>query len=99
VTISDRRSPRSWRVHVESYLLDACPITQATYDAVAGRGPCDAQAAQRPAETVSWFDAIQFCNALSEREGLTPAYDVRTPAADVKWDVEADGYRLPSEAE
>jgi sulfatase modifying factor 1 len=99
VTIADRRSQSSWRVRVEPYLLDACPITRATYDEVAGHRPGDAQAGQLPAETVSWFDAIQFCNALSEREGLMPAYDVHLQGAQVEWDAEADGYRLPSEAE
>ena len=99
VTISDRRTQSSWRVHVEPYLLDACPITQATYDEVAGRPPCGAQEDQLPARTVSWFDAIQFCNALSEREGLMPVYSVRAQAGHVEWDAEADGYRLPSEAE
>jgi formylglycine-generating enzyme required for sulfatase activity len=98
VTISDRRTQSSWRVAVEAYLLDARPITQATYSGIVGGRPRSAQSDQLPVETVSWFDAIQFCNALSEQEGLRPAYDV--PAAEqVSWDAEADGFRLPTEAE
>jgi formylglycine-generating enzyme len=69
VTISDRRTQSSWSVGVKAYLLGACPITQATYFQVARSRPRSAQADQMPAETVSWFNAIQFCNALSEREG------------------------------
>ena len=89
----------SWSVRVDAYLLDAHPITRATYSQVTGSRPRTAQADQRPAETVSWFDAIHFCNALSKREGLMPAYDVRAQAEHVEWDAEADGFRLPTEAE
>ena len=99
VTISDRRTRSSWSVGVKAYLLDARPITRATYFQVAGSRPRSAQADQLPAETVSWFDAISFCNALSEREGLMPAYDVRAQAELVEWNAEADGFRLPTEAE
>jgi formylglycine-generating enzyme required for sulfatase activity len=50
-----------------------------------------------PVHCISWFDAIQFCNELSHSEGRRPVYTVigRTVALDAN----ADGYRLPSEAE
>ncbi|MEO7078437.1 MAG: hypothetical protein ABIY38_06050, partial [Rhodococcus sp. (in: high G+C Gram-positive bacteria)] len=76
VTISDRRTQSSWNVQLEPYLLDSRPITRASYSAVAGSGARgSSRTDQRPADSVSWFDAIQFCNTLSERQGLTPAYD------------------------
>ena len=31
---------------------------------------------KRPVEGVTWYDAVWYCNALSEKEGLTPAYDI-----------------------
>lgn len=46
---------------------------------------------------MSWLDAILFCNNLSQRGGLTPAYVVN--GDDIEWDTTADGYRLPTEAE
>jgi len=46
---------------------------------------------------VSWHDAVSFCNALSRREGLTPAYEIAGDA--VTWRRDAGGYRLPTEAE
>ena len=52
-----------------------------------------------PVESVSWWDAIRFCNALSHREGLTPAYRLRAEVEGVEWDASVDGYRLPTEAE
>jgi formylglycine-generating enzyme len=99
VTISDRRTQSSWRVDIGPYFLGAHPITQAAYVQVVGSQPRSAQADRLPAETVSWFDAIHFCNALSERDGLTPAYHVHAQAEHVEWDAEADGFRLPTEAE
>lgn len=50
-----------------------------------------------PVESISWFDAVRFCNLLSARDGLRPAY--RIDGERVVWDTEADGYRLPTEAE
>jgi uncharacterized protein YjdB len=67
-----------------------------------------------PADSVGWYEAVEYCNTLSEWEGFTPAYTIenRVPAATVaiasrypitsatvtcNWD--ANGYRLPTEAE
>ncbi|MCL2808936.1 MAG: formylglycine-generating enzyme family protein [Treponema sp.] len=69
--------------------------------------------ALRPVETVSWYEAIEFCNALSEMKGLKPFYIIdKTYGSDVnnnmehdiqKWlvttDISANGYRLPTEAQ
>jgi formylglycine-generating enzyme required for sulfatase activity len=61
-----------------------------------------------PADSVTWYDALDFCNKLSEMEGLTPAYTItsRYPSigypitqAEVEIDWDASGYRLPTEAE
>lgn len=67
----------------------------------------------RPAENVSWYDAVCFCNALSEKTGLTKAYNITitsvgTPVytdhltiteATIELVEGANGYRLPTEAE
>ena len=62
----------------------------------------------RPVEGVTWFDAVYFCNALSQKCNLTPAYTITVTtvsdagnikAADVKPVANANGYRLPTEAE
>ena len=49
------------------------------------------------AEHISWYQAVEYCNRLSERKGLTPAYEI--DMMNVKWNKEANGYRLPTEAE
>ncbi|MDB5392427.1 MAG: von Willebrand factor protein [Planctomycetaceae bacterium] len=59
-----------------------------------------------PAEGVSWFDAVEFCNTLSELEGKPPCYELKDIE---RWEnsiqkatvrmLEGSGYRLPTEAE
>jgi formylglycine-generating enzyme required for sulfatase activity len=55
-------------------------------------------------QTVSWWDVVKWCNARSEKEGLTPVYTVganvmRTGTTEPTANWSADGYRLPTEAE
>ena len=55
-----------------------------------------------PVHRVSWYDSVMFCNWLSEELGLDPCYDVKKKGARdyaVKWQRDADGIRLPTEAE
>ncbi len=54
-------------------------------------------APQRPVEQVSWLDVVTWCNALSRLVGRQPAY--RRTGDDITWNHEADGFRLPTEAE
>ena len=51
-----------------------------------------------------WYDAVEFCNALSRRDGLEPVYTITysddgTSVESVEADWTAIGYRLPTEAE
>jgi len=79
------------------FALGATEVTQGLYEAVMGENPSHFAGGNRPVEQVSWLDAVTFCNALSEQEGLTPAY--QKSRSSVTWDRDADGYRLPTEAE
>jgi formylglycine-generating enzyme required for sulfatase activity len=99
VTLSDRRTRRSWSVGLAPYQLAAFPVTQARYAQVTGQSPSTAQGDRLPVEGVSWWEAVRFCNALSQREGLAPAYRLREDVEGIEWDAAADGYRLPTEAE
>ena len=77
--------------------LGRTPVTQGLWMSVMGDNPSRFEGDHRPVETVSWLDTVRFCNALSEREGLRPAY--RIDGQEVSWDRSADGFRLPTEAE
>jgi len=72
-------------------------VTQGQYQAVMGNNPSQFKGSgDLPVENVSWLDAVEFCNKLSEREKRTPFYQIDgtkvTPAG-------GSGYRLPTEAE
>ena len=99
VTLSDRRTRHSWSVEVAPYQLAAAPVTQGQYAEVTGERPSTAQGDRLPVEGVSWWDAVRFCNALSERDGLAPVYEIDADGESITWDTAADGYRLPTEAE
>ncbi|MEV6124005.1 SUMF1/EgtB/PvdO family nonheme iron enzyme [Streptomyces sp. NPDC052077] len=99
VTLTDRRTNRSWSIGLAPYRLAAFPVTQELYARVTGERPSAAQGEHFPVESVSWWDAVRFCNALSRQEGFTPAYRLRADGEGVEWDGSADGYRLPTEAE
>ena len=63
----------------------------------------------RPVENISWYDAVYYCNALSNKTGKKCAYKIEIKeindrtgsitAATVELDITANGYRLPTEAE
>ena len=89
-------------------------VTQGLYKAVTGTNPSKFKGNDyRPVECVSWYDAVRFCNLLSEKQGLKPCYSVQGSSNTDKWgtggkdyrdydvevDEKADGWRLPTEAE
>lgn len=64
-----------------------------------------------PVHSVSWYDAIAYCNKRSIDEGLVPCYTLADSTNPGDWDMsfanlkkvvcnlDSDGYRLPTEAE
>lgn len=106
-------------VETGSFFMKATEVTKAEWDATftwavangytfgnlagAGKGP------DHPVTSVNWYDAVKWCNAKSEQEGLVPPYTelvsgrhvtfrtLSTPR--VYWNFAANGYRLPCEAE
>lgn len=101
-------------------LLGKFEVTQAEFDKVMGWNPSQFSAKglsldydkglntdRHPVESVTWFDAVEFCNRLSALEGLTPCYKLtkllrdqgRTIVAANVTILDGEGYRLPTEAE
>lgn len=95
-------------------------VTQKEYKDIMGTNPSKFKAnpekgeiqENRPVEDVSWFDAIEYCNRRSVKEGLAPCYKINGSTDPGKWgdrqllsddyvvcDFTANGYRLPTEAE
>jgi formylglycine-generating enzyme required for sulfatase activity len=84
-------------IEVGPFAMGKYVVTQKLYREVMSTDPGRPKGDDLPANNVSWFDAVRFCNRLSERKGLAIAYFVGE--ASVTWRTEADGYRLPTEAE
>ncbi len=84
-------------VTVSDFYISPYEVRQSEYTALMGNNPSNFNGDDLPVENVSWLDAVAFCNALSEKENLTPAYAI--DGETVTWDRSANGYRLPTEAE
>lgn len=54
-----------------------------------------------PVSCISWFEAIEFCNRLSEALNLSPVYQLYAENGiwRVEWDKNSDGFRLPTTLE
>lgn len=83
-------------VTVSDFYMSAYEVTQQEYQEVMGENLSNFSGENLPVEQVSWLDAVAYCNARSEQEGLTPAYTI--DGTSVSWDRSANGYRLPTEA-
>ena len=85
------------------FALSETEVTQAHYQAVMGENPSHFKdghdSALHPVENVSWFDAVRYCNKLSDLEGRQKCYEIKEP--NVTWEkgLACEGYRLPTEAE
>ncbi|OQB83209.1 MAG: Serine/threonine-protein kinase pkn1 [Planctomycetes bacterium ADurb.Bin126] len=101
-------------VAVRAFLMDKHEVTRSLWDQVAkwaaSRGyefndEIAGKASDHPIHSVDWHSAVKWCNARSEKEGLTPCYTLEGKvfrsgrADDLKCNWSADGYRLPTEAE
>ncbi len=84
-------------VTVSDFYISPYELTQEEYQEICGENPSSFTGDNLPVENISWLDAVAYCNARSERDGLTPAYII--DGENVSWDRSADGYRLPTEAE
>jgi sulfatase modifying factor 1 len=104
------------RVIVSAFKIERTEVTKALWDQVKifadanGYGfanPGAGKAPAHPVHSVSWYDAVKWCNARSEQEGMTPVYYsdenltavYRTNDIDPYLNWTANGYRLPTEAE
>ena len=96
-TMGDKAQPdaKPHEVLVSSFYMDKYLITQELYEKVMGANPSRWKGGKNHVEQVRWSDAVKFCNKRSHLEGLQPCYDLGT----WKCNFEANGYRLPTEAE
>ncbi|MEM6830366.1 MAG: SUMF1/EgtB/PvdO family nonheme iron enzyme, partial [Bacteroidota bacterium] len=74
VQMRDDRIKETWSVNVESFELSRFLVTQDIYTALTKENPSQFNGDRLPVETVSWIDAVSFCNKLSEFSGKDKCY-------------------------
>ena len=84
-------------VTVDDFYISKYEVTQKEWKAVMGSNPSYFKGDNLPVEQVSWYDAVEFCNKKSRKEGLTPCYS--GSGKSITCNFNANGYRLPTEAE
>lgn len=97
IVLRDARTKTSRTVELQRFRIARTPVTWALFASVLNVPVPDGQGPDTPVHSVSWIDAVTWCNALSARSGAPSAY--RLDGDDVAWDVASDGFRLPTEAE
>lgn len=99
-------------VILSDFYIGKYEVTQKEWVEVMGSNPSQFIGDNMPVEMVSWYDAVEYCNKRSIKEGLEPYYNIDKNKKDpnnlsdydhIKWTVTinagANGYRLPTEAE
>jgi len=100
------------QVTVSSFYMGKYEVTQKEYHEIMETNPGGFKGDNLPEGNINWYNAIEYCNRRSRKEGLTPVYTINKKQNDpnnkseydnVKWTVtwnrNANGYRLPTEAE
>ena len=108
---SEYERPRH-QVSLAPLLIGKTEVSQALWQEVMGFNPSVRTDSRQPVTNVSWYQVLEFCNLLSQRDGLSPCYSINKGFPDANnvsdfdslrysvscnWD--ASGYRLPTEAE
>jgi len=83
------------KVWIDSFWMDRFEVVQEKFKKFQISDPSHFKDPNNPLEQINWTDAALFCNERSLAEGLEPCYDEET------WECnfQANGYRLPTEAE
>ena len=75
----------------QNFSILATEVTQELYESVMGENPSKFKGEKNlPVESVSWVDAVAFCNKLSEKEGLKPCYSYKENTNAAQWDLDND---------
>ena len=83
VELHDARRDIRRTVTLETFSISRCALVRNGSD--------------RPMSSMTWLEAVDLCNRLSSAHGLQSAYTINDRW--VRWNVRADGFRLPTEAE
>ena len=100
----------------EVFDIEVCkyPTTQKMWLEIMENNPSGFKGDNRPVETVSWWEVLEYCNRLSEKYGLEPVYELSKSSEGILMIKESggkivspdkvnfkntEGFRLPTEVE
>ena len=105
----DDETPQHLVTLTRAILMQTTPVTYGQWEALMGKHPWFKKGADFPVDAVNWFDAVAYCNRLSQRFGIDEAYVLSDASgkpedgdfeASVRWKgLACPGFRLPTEAE
>jgi formylglycine-generating enzyme len=97
------------QVALSPFFVDSTEVSQEEYMFLMKTNPSFARNPSYPAECVTWFDAVLFCNARSKFDGFDTVYSYSAivgkygnqcaDLVNLKINIDVVGYRLPTEAE
>ena len=99
IELRDDRTKETWAEEIEPFLLLKFPVTQNLYFGITNINPSAHKGALLPVETVTFNEAVNFCNMLSVQHNLTPCYLMQDENEEISFEKSANGFRLPTEAE
>ncbi|HUG17353.1 MAG TPA: SUMF1/EgtB/PvdO family nonheme iron enzyme [Planctomycetaceae bacterium] len=110
ITLAEHSTPQQSVRLTRPYYLASAEVTQKQFLELMETNPSGMQPGGKmeamllgrdhlifPADSTTWYQAVEFCNRLSQREDLTPCYRIEEKRVELVPD--ADGYRLPTSAE
>lgn len=99
IELRDDRIKQIWIADINPFLLAKFPVTQELYLEITNEDPSTIKGNRHPVETITWKEAITFCNKLSTKTGLNLCYQIQEDNETITFDITANGFRLPTEAE
>ncbi len=100
----DARQKPVHRISLSSFYLSRFELTQREWNSIMNKDSSHCLGDEFPVDIVQWFDAIDYCNKLSNFFDLEPCYEIKfddlsRKIRSVETDWSANGFRLPTEAE
>ncbi len=95
--VDDKAQPKHLVTITRAFWIGKYEVLGEEYNKVMGASKFVFESVRHPLDSINWYDAVKFCNKLSEYEGLSPVYTI--DGENVSWNQNAEGYRLPTEAE
>jgi len=108
VYLRNNEHPQHRVIIPSNFFIGVYPVTQKQFQELMQFNPSLASENEDcPADGVTWFSAVEFCNKMSEAESLQPYYSLKAVRRRANGSIEyanvsvldGDGFRLPTEAE